>query len=164
MFTCCTQNTAPKRIPCFSWIPCKEIIDVNRIKCPQDTTVIFDKIVYPIARKRTKPYEQSRSYKKPHFTCSILLYTEQNNKEGNRNHHHFICIIKEKEETINSTTKVTTNMHSITILPINRLTDYLNLLNARTKYQNFPYPAKHIKFQSPKRRTKAKFRQSYIRK
>lgn len=126
MLTSCTQKTAPKRIPCLGWIPCKEIIYMNRIKCPQDTAVIFDKVVYTNARKRTKPYKQSRSYSKPHFTCSILLYTKQNDKAGNRNHHHFICIIKEKEEKINPTTKMILKLQYLARFCYRLHQDYLN--------------------------------------
>ena len=102
---------------------------MNRIKCPQDTAVIFNKVVYTNARQRTKPYKQGRSYSKPHFTCSIFLYTEQSNKAGNRNHHHFICIIKEKEEKINSTTQIILKQQYLAKFIYSVPQDYLNYKN-----------------------------------
>lgn len=61
------------------------------IKGLQNPTIVFGKVVYADASKRTKPYKQGRTHNNPNFTCSIPLYTEQDYKKCNRDHHDMLC-------------------------------------------------------------------------
>uniref|UniRef100_A0A3Q7HA10 Uncharacterized protein n=1 Tax=Solanum lycopersicum TaxID=4081 RepID=A0A3Q7HA10_SOLLC len=51
---------------------------MNRINFSPNTRIILNEVVDANATQGTEPYKQSRTYKMPHFTCLILLYTEQN--------------------------------------------------------------------------------------